>query len=92
MKTLSDEKQELLLREKFSLDIPLESNKYIYYRKEDVKEFIKETDKQLYDFGLDIIALIKINNYGKDDLIAKMARLIRAHKTKLDKLAGKDLI
>jgi len=54
MKTLSDEKQELSPREKFSLDIPLESNKYIYYRKEDVKEFIK-----------DILDYIKI----KDDLL-----------------------
>jgi len=32
MKTLSDEKQELSPRERFSLDIPLESNKYIYWR------------------------------------------------------------
>lgn len=58
---------------------------------EDVKEFIKLTEEENSDFDKDIIGLIEINNYGKDDLIIKMKRLIKEHKKERNKLAGSKL-
>ncbi len=62
-----------------------------WYSEMSLKEFINLCNKQLYDFGKDIIALIEINNYGKEDLIKKMARLCQAHKREIDKLVGETL-
>lgn len=38
---LSEKRKELPIIDKLSLDIPLDSEGYVYYREEDVKEFIK---------------------------------------------------
>ena len=62
------------------------------YSEMSLREFVNLCDKQLRDFGEDIIALIEISNSGKKDLIEKMARLCRAHKIEIDKLVGKHLI
>ena len=62
-----------------------------YYKQKYVKEFIKIVEEENDDFGKDIISLIEINNYGKDDLIIKMKRLIKAHRNERDKIAGSKL-
>lgn len=56
-----------------------------------VKEFIQKRNNQLDDFSADIIALIEINNFGKEDLLKKMRRLCKAHKEELNKEAGEKL-
>ncbi len=58
---------------------------------EDVKEFIRLTEEENKDFETDIISLIEINDYGKEDLIAKIKRLCKAHREERDKLAGDKL-
>lgn len=62
-----------------------------WFRKEDVKEFIRLTEKQNKDFSDDIIDLIEINNYGKEDLIIKMKKLIEYNKQIRNRLAGDKL-
>ena len=71
-------------------NLQIEKN-LLVIREEKVKEFIKLTEKENDDFSKDIIELIEINDYGKDDLISKMKRLIKAHRNERDKLAGDKL-
>ena len=61
------------------------------FKREDVKEFIRDTEKENDDFEKDVIALIEINNYDKKDLITKMKRLCEAHRKERNKLAGEKL-
>ena len=56
-----------------------------------VKEFINKRDALNADLKEDIIDLIEINYSGKQDLIAKMRRLFKAHQEDKDKLVGDKL-
>lgn len=57
---------------------------------EDAKEKIQNAQRRIEDedndFKEDIIALIEINNYGKEDLIVKMRRLCKAHNEEKSKI------
>ncbi len=67
-----------------------ESHMWWYYET-DIEEFIERVEEENSDFKADIIALIELNDDGKEDLIAKIRRLCKAHKEERDKLAGAKL-
>ena len=63
---LSDKREELTTVEKLSMNIPLDTKEYIYYKEKWVKEFIKRLKEEL-DF--DDYYSAQIDKLAGDDLV-----------------------